>query len=424
MGESFRDRIKHAFNVFTGREEVGSYSIGQSSADPRSSRTGNRYSSERSIVASIYNRIAVDVAAIDLMHVRVDENQQYLEPIDSGLSRCLTIEANIDQAARAFRQDLVLTLFEQGVLAAVPVETSINPDLSTGYDIKTMRVGTIVAWHPQHVRVRLYDDRTGERKEVVVDKKTVAVVENPFYSVMNEPNSTLQRLTRKLSYLDAIDKQSSSGKLDIIIQLPYVIKSEARREQAELRRKMIEDQLSGSQYGIAYTDGTEKITQLNRAAENNLLKQVQFLTDQLYSELGITKEVMDGTADPQTMLNYYNRTVEPVLAAISEAMTRAFLSKTAITQGQTLMYIRDPFKLVEVSSIADIADKFTRNEILSSNEVRGLIGFKPSSDPAADELRNKNIPEAEVVVPPEPKQVTETVEEPLIVSEGDSQNGS
>jgi hypothetical protein len=358
------------------------------------------------------------------MHVRVDENQQYLEPIDSGLSRCLTIEANIDQAARAFRQDLVLTLFEQGVLAAVPVETSINPDLSTGYDIKTMRVGTIVAWHPQHVRVRLYDDRTGERKEVVVDKKTVAVVENPFYSVMNEPNSTLQRLTRKLSYLDAIDKQSSSGKLDIIIQLPYVIKSEARREQAELRRKMIEDQLSGSQYGIAYTDGTEKITQLNRAAENNLLKQVQFLTDQLYSELGITKEVMDGTADPQTMLNYYNRTVEPVLAAISEAMTRAFLSKTAITQGQTLMYIRDPFKLVEVSSIADIADKFTRNEILSSNEVRGLIGFKPSSDPAADELRNKNIPEAEVVVPPEPKQVTETVEEPLIVSEGDSQNGS
>jgi len=423
MALTIRDRIKHAFNVFTGRDDPAYYDYGQSNATGRSSRASNRFSSERTIVASIYNRISVDVASINLIHARVDENDRFVEEIDSGLNSCLNVEANIDQAARAFKQDLALTLFEQGTLAIVPVDTSINPSLSAGYDIKTMRVGAIVGWYPQHVRVRVYDERNGEKQELVLSKAQVAIVENPFYLVMNEPNSTLQRLIRKLSYLDAIDKQSSSGKLDIIIQLPYVIKSQARAEQAEKRRKDIEVQLEGSQYGIAYTDGTEKITQLNRPAENNLLKQVQYLTEQLYAELGITKEVMDGTADEKTMLNYYNRTVEPVLAALSEAMARTFLTKTARTQKQTIMYFRDPFKLVPISDIAEIADKFTRNEIMSSNEVRGLIGMRPSSDPAADELRNKNIPEP--VPPTEPVQPVPTQDtETATIPEGDSQNGS
>lgn len=431
MGLSFKDRISHAFNVFLGRDEVDNYDLGQSSYSGRAARSGSRFSSERTIVASIYNRISVDVAAVDLLHVRVDDNERFVEEIDSGLNNCLKVEANIDQSARAFRQDIALSLFEQGVIAVVPVDTSINPELSSGYDIRTMRVGTIVGWYPQHVRCRLYDERSGERKEVVLAKKDTTIIENPFYTVMNEPNSTLQRLIRKLGYLDAIDKQSGSGKLDIIIQLPYVIKSQARREQAEQRRKMIEDQLSGSQYGIAYTDGTEKITQLNRAAENNLLKQVQYLTELLYSELGITQEVMNGTADEATMLNYYNRTVEPVLAAISEGMIRTFLTKTARTQKQTILYIRDPFKLVPIASIADIADKFTRNEILTSNEVRGLIGFRPSSEPNADELRNKNIPEPIPPTEPDksapeevPTEDTETEQVSTKVPQGDSQNGS
>jgi hypothetical protein len=350
-------------------------------------------SNERSIISSIYARMSIDIAAADIRHARVDDDKRYVEDIVSGLNECLTVEANIDQAARAFRQDVVLTLFDRGVAAIVPVDTTINPATSGGFDIRTLRVGHVVQWYPRHVRVDVYNEQIGRREEVTLEKKFVAIVENPLFAVMNEPNSTLQRLITKLNMLDAIDKQSSSGKLDLIIQLPYVVKSDARRQQAEQRRKDVEFQLKGSQYGIAYTDGTEKVTQLNRPAENNLLKQVEYLVEMLYGQLGITAEVMNGTANEATMLNYYNRTVEPVLAAITEAMKRTFLTKTARTQGQSILFFRDPFKFVPVEQIAEIADKFTRNEIVSGNEIRGFMGIRPSKDPKADELRNSNMPQ-------------------------------
>jgi len=395
---SIGDRLKHAWNAFTNpkdEEEAYSYQSYGTSYGGRADKTRRTTSTERSLVSSIFTRVGIDVAAVDMRHVRLDENDQYLETINSGLNYCLTVEANLDQAARAFRQDIAMTMFDKGVIAIVPVDTDINPELSGGYDIKTMRVGEIVEWFPEHVRVSLYNQKTGKRQEVKLSKYTVAIVENPLYSVMNEPNSTLQRLIRKLNLLDAVDEASSSGKLDLIIQLPYVIKSEARKQQAEQRAKDIEFQLQGSKYGIAYTDGTERITQLNRPAENNMLSQVEYLTKMLYSQLGVTEEVFNGTADEKTMLNYYNRTIEPILGAISEAIARTFLTKTARTQLQSVVYIRDPFKLVAISDVAEIADKFTRNEILSSNEVRGIIGFKPSKDPKADELTNKNLPAPE-----------------------------
>lgn len=396
-----RDKLKHAWSAFTDQEESFremSYSPGASYGSYRPDRTRFNISNERSIISSVYTRIGIDVAAVKIQHVRLDDNERFSETIDSGLNNCLTLEANIDQGASHFRQDAAMTLLDKGVIAIVPVETTFNPVKSGGFDIKTLRVGEIVAWFPQHVRVSLYNDKTGRREEITLPKSVVAIVENPLYSVMNEPNSTLQRLIRKLNLLDTVDEASSSGKLDLIIQLPYVIKSEAKKQAADQRRKDIEMQLKGSQYGIAYTDGTEKITQLNRPAENNLLGQVEFLTAMLYGQLGLTKEVFDGTADVKTMLNYYSRTIDPILRAITEAMKRTFLSKTARSQKQSIAYYRDPFTLVAVSDIAEIADKLTRNEILSSNEVRGILGYKPAADPKAEELRNKNLP---LVEPPE-----------------------
>lgn len=407
---TFSKRLKHAWNAFTTpaelrkREPYTDY-YGASSGF-RPDRTRLRMSNERSIISSIYTRLGIDVAAIDIRHVRLDKDKRYIEDIESGLNSCLTLEANIDQAGRAFRQDVAITLFDMGCAAIVPVDTSISPERSGGFDIQTMRVGEIVEWYPRHVRVRLYNEARGMREEITLLKSAVAVVENPLYSVMNEPNSTLQRLIRKLNLLDGVDEQSASGKLDLIIQLPYVIKSDARRAQAEQRRKDIEFQLKGSQYGIAYTDGTEKITQLNRPAENNLMKQIEYLTDMLYSQLGLTPEVMNGTADEAAMLNYMNRTIEPLLAAITDAMRRSFLTKTARSQGQTIMYFRDPFKLVPIANIAEIADKFTRNEILSSNEIRGVIGFSPNTaDPKADQLVNSNMPQTDQTAAAPPEEV-------------------
>jgi putative sterol carrier protein len=389
-------RIKHAWNAFLNQDPetmtksfAGAYAYG-----PRPDRIRFSIPNERSIISSIYTRLSVDIAAIDIRHVRLDDDERYLEDILSGLNNCLTLEANIDQAARAFRQDIAMTILDKGVAAIVPVTATVNPSTSGSFDIKTLRVGDVVAWMPKHVRVSLYNEDTGRREEVILEKKFVAIVENPLYSVMNEPNSTLQRLIRKLNLLDAVDEQSSSGKLDLIIQLPYVIKSEARRQQAEQRRKDIEFQLKGSQYGIAYTDGTEKVTQLNRPSENNLLKQIEYLTAMLYGQLGLTEGVMNGTADEKAMLNYNNRTVEPIVAAIIESMRRTFLTNTARSQKQSIMYFRNPFKLVPVNDIAEIADKFTRNEILTSNEIRQVIGFKPSMDEKADKLINSNMPQA------------------------------
>jgi hypothetical protein len=388
--------LKHSWNVFLDDDYLGVRSLGGHETGyyySPSSRSRSSYSNERSIISSIYTRLGVDVSAIDIRHVRTDEMGRYFEDINSSLQDCLEVEPNLDQGARQFRQDVAMTLFEHGTAAIVPVETDINPSESAGYIIKSLRVGEIVAWHPRHVSVMLYDDRVGQRKQVTVEKKYTAIVENPLYSVMNEPNSTLKRLIRKLNMLDSVDEQSSSGKLDMIIQLPYVIKSEARRLQAEQRRKDIEHQLKGSQYGIAYTDGTEKITQLNRPVENNLLKQIEYLMDQLYIELGLTKEVMNGMADEKAMLNYFSRTIEPVVQAITESMKRTFLTKTARSQKQSIMYFRDPFKLVPMEVIAEISDKFTRNEILSANEIRQGIGFRPSTDPKADQLVNSNMPQ-------------------------------
>jgi len=417
----FTSRIKHAWNAFNNQkqkdpfqaQDLGlSYSI-------KPDRARLYLSNERSIIAAIYTRLSVDVSASSIQHVRLDEEGRFLEPIPSSLNNCLTVEANLDQAARAFRQDIAMSLFDQGVIAIVPVDTTFNPESSGGYDIKTMRVGSIVQWYPKHVRVNVYNETVGRREEITLEKSIVAIVENPLYAVMNEPNSTLQRLITKLNLLDAIDTASGSGKLDLIIQLPYVIKSEARKQQAEQRRKDIEFQLKGSQYGIAYTDGTEKITQLNRPAENNLLKQVEYLTNMLYSQLGLTEEVMNGTADEKAMLNYSNRTIEPVLDAITEAFNRTFLTKTARSQKQSIEYFRDPFKYVPLSEMAEIADKFTRNEILTSNEVRQIVGFKPASDPKADELRNSNMPQSELgTEPPSLRLVPRESEPPKTALEG------
>lgn len=388
--------LKHSWNVFTdpnyldGLHVTGGNGFGYYSPP---SRNRPSYSSERSIISSIYTRLGIDVSGIDIRHVRTDKEGRYLNDIMSGLHDCLTVDPNLDQGPRQFRQDIAQTLFEKGIVAIVPVETSLDPTETGGYDIQQLRVGEIVGWQPEHVRVNLYDQRKGERKIVTVPKRMTAIIENPLYSVMNETSSTLQRLIRKINMLDSVDEASSSGKLDMIIQLPYVIKSEARRQQAEQRRKDIEFQLKGSKYGIAYTDGTEKITQLNRPVDNNLLEQIKYLTDKLYSELGLTPEVMNGTADEKAMLNYFSRTIQPVVQAITEAMKRTFLTKTARTQGQSIQYFRDPFALVPMADIAEIADKFTRNEILSSNEIRQGIGFKPSKDPKADQLVNSNMPQ-------------------------------
>lgn len=389
--------LKHAWNAFLNQPPAnritGSTFREGVTYSGRPDRVRN-LSNERSLISSIYTRLAIDVASVDIRHVKLDDNGRFLEEVDSGLNYCLTIEANLDQAASAFKQDIVATLFNDGVAAIVPVDTTLDPSKSGGFDIKTLRVGTILQWRPRHIRVSLYNEDTGRREELTLEKKFVAIVENPLYNVMNEPNSTLQRLIRKINILDAIDEQSGSGKLDIIIQLPYVVKSEARKQQAEQRRQDIEFQLKGSKYGIAYTDGTEKITQLNRPAENNLLEQVKYLTEMLYSQLGLTKKLVDGEADEAALLNYHNRTIEPLVRAIVEAMRRTFLTKTARTQKQSIHYFRDPFKLVPVAEMAEIADKFTRNEILSSNEIRGIIGFKPSKEPKADKLVNSNMPQA------------------------------
>ncbi len=386
-------RFKHAWNAFRNNSSQSYYrdvGIGYSYRPDRPRLTrGN----ERSIVTSVYNRIALDVAQIKIQHVRLDENERFLEVLDSCLNNCLSLEANIDQTGRSFIQDIVMSMFDEGCVAIVPVDTDDDPEdgLPGSFDINTMRTGKILEWYPQHVRVRVYNDQTGQKEDILLSKSAVAIIENPLYAVMNEPNSTMQRLIRKLNLLDVVDEQSSSGKLDLIIQLPYVIKTEARRQQAENRRKDIEKQLSGSKYGIAYTDGTEHITQLNRSVGNNLMTQIEYLTSMLYSQLGITQSILDGTADEKTMLNYYNRTIEPIVSAIVDEIKRKFLTKTARSQHQSVMFFRDPFKLVPVSELAEISDKLTRNEIATSNEMRQIIGWKPSTDPKADELRNKNL---------------------------------
>jgi hypothetical protein len=389
---TIRDRLKHAWNAFVNLDRQDPFYSSSVSYGQKPDRTRLRFANERSIISSIYNRIAMDVSDLAIKHVRLDDQDRFDSVMKSSMNECFTVEANIDQAPRAFRQDIVLTLFDEGVSAVVPVDTTLNPRVTGSFDIQTMRVGKIVQWESQRVRVSLYNEKTGRREDVTMDKSFTAIVENPLYAVMNEPNSTLQRLIRKLNLLDAVDEQSSSGKLDMIIQLPYVIKSESRRVQAEQRRKDIEFQLKGSQYGIAYTDGTEKITQLNRPSENNLLKQVEYLTDLLYSQLGITKEVMDGTASSEVMQNYFHRTLKPIIDAIVEAMRRTFLTKTARSQGQSIMYFYDPFTIIPVKDLAEIADKFTRNEILTSNDFRQIVGRPPSKEPKADKLVNANMP--------------------------------
>lgn len=407
---TFVSRLKHGWNAFMNRDPTYNHAIGPSYSyrpdRPRFTR-GN----ERSIVTSVFNRIALDVAAISMQHCILDDNGRFVEAVNSKLNNCLTLEANLDQTSRAFIQDLVMSMFDEGCVAIVPVDTTIDPKVTTSYDILSMRSGKIVDWYPEHVKVRVYNEKTGRKEEVILPKAQVGIVENPLFAVVNEPNSTGQRLIRKLNLLDQIDEQTGSGKLDLIIQLPYVIKTEARRDQAERRRKDIENQLSGSKYGIAYTDGTEHITQLNRPLENNLLKQIEYLRDMFYSQLGITQTILDGTADDKTMLNYYSRTIEPIVAAIVDEMKRKFLTKTARSQHHSIEFFRDPFKLVPVNDIAEIADKFTRNEILTSNEIRQIIGMKPSSDPKADQLINSNISQPE-------ERTTENLEEG-----GNSQNG-
>lgn len=383
-------RFRTAWNAFRNRDPTMFYKEPGMSYTYRPDRVRFSRGNERSIATSVYNKISIDVASIDIKHCRLDDNGRYKEDVNSGLNNCLTLEANIDQTGRAFIQDAVMSMFDEGVVALVPIDAHGDPSISESFDVLTMRTGKIVEWFPRSVKVEVYNDRTGRKEQIIVPKKTTAIVENPFFAVMNEPNSTLKRLIRKLNLLDVIDEQSSSGKLDLIIQLPYVVKGETRMQQAETRRNSIVDQLKGP-YGIAYIDGTEKITQLNRPVENNLLKQVEYLTNMFYSQLGMSPAILDGSADEKTMLNYNNRVIEPIVAAFTGAMKRSFLSKTARTQGQTIMSFRDPFKLVPINNIADIADKFTRNEILSSNEIRQIVGFKPSKDPKADELVNSNI---------------------------------
>lgn len=390
MGNSFGERLRHAWNAFNGNQQIQYRDIG-SSYSYRPDRVRLSCRNERSIVTSVYNRIAMDIAAIKIRHVYTDDDGNFVSFINSGLDNCLSFEANIDESGRSFIQDVVLSMLDEGVVAIVPIDTDIDPDITKGYDVLSMRTGQIIDWYPRHVRVRVYDDRTGQKRDVLMAKSNVAIVENPLYSVVNEPNSTMQRLIRKLVLLDAIDEQSGSGKLDLIIQLPYVVKSDARKKQAEERRAEIERQLTGSKYGIAYTDGTEHITQLNRPVENNLMKQIEYLTSMLYSQLGINQSVLDGTADDKAMTNYYARTCEPIISAIVDSLKRTFLSKTARTRKQSIMYFRDPFSLVPLSELSELADKLTRNEIMSSNEIRQKIGLKPSNDPDADKLKNKNI---------------------------------
>lgn len=391
METSFGSRLKHAWSIFMNKDpSMIKHNLGISYYT-RPDRPRFTRGNEKSLITSVLNRIALDASAISIRHVRLDENGRYEEEIKSGLNSCLRLEANIDQTARAFMQDVYMSLFDEGCVAIVPIDTTLNPKDTNSYDILSMRTGKILEWRPRHIKVRLYNDQTGRYEDVMVPKHTVAILENPFYSVMNEPNSTMQRLVRKLNLLDAIDEQSGSGKLDLIIQLPYVIKTDARRKQAESRRQDIEDQLSGSKYGIAYTDGTERITQLNRPVENNLLKQVEYLTNLMFSQLGMTQAIMDGTADEKTMLNYNNRLIEVLVSTVVDEMKRKFLTKTARSQNQSIEFFIDPFKLVPAQELAEIVDKFTRNEVMSSNEFRQVVGLKPSKDPKADELRNKNI---------------------------------
>lgn len=416
MSLNLSTRLAHAWNAFTSRDPT-QYIITGPGYSSRPDRPRLSRGNEKSIATSIFNRIALDVSSVSIKHCRLDKNGRYVEDIDSGLNNCLTLEANKDQTGRAFIQDAVLSMLDEGCVALVPVETTIDPKNSNSYQIDSMRTGKITEWYPDMVKVRLYNDRTGEKEEILLPKSQVAIIENPLYAVVNEYNSTMQRLIRKLSLLDVTDEQTASGKLDLIIQFPYVIKTETRREQAERRRKDIIEQLAGSQYGIAYTDGTEKITQLNRSLENNLLKQVEYLTNMVYSQLGITQSVLDGTADEKTMLNYMNRTVEPIISAIVDELKRKFLTKTARSQLQSIVYFRDPFRLVPVNDIAEIADKFTRNEIMTSNEIRQIVGMQPSKDPKADELVNSNISQAKQDIP-QTSNATEVNEEG-----GDSQNG-
>ena len=389
-------RLMHAYNAFMNRDPTGNnfHYTGPSSSN-RPDRPRFTRGNERTIVTSICNRIAMDVASIGINHCRVDDNGRFIETINSTLNSCLNVEANLDQTGRAFMQDVVMSMLDEGCVAIVPVDTDLDPADTTSYKILSLRTGKILQWYPKHVRVRVYNEQTGRQEDIKLPKSAVAIVENPMYAVMNEPNSTMQRLVKKLSLLDAIDEQSGSGKLDMIIQLPYVIKSEARRQQADRRRKEIEEQLSGSKFGIAYTDGTEKIVQLNRSLDNNLMKQIEYLTTTLFGQLGITQSILDGTADEQTLLNYNNQTIEPIVSAIIDEMKRKFLTKTARSQNQTIKFFRDPFKLVPINNIADIADKFTRNEILTSNEIRQIIGMKPSDDPKADKLINSNLNQPE-----------------------------
>ena len=410
----FSDRLQHAWNAFMNKDPTYPYrDIGVGNGY-RPDRVRFSRGNERSIVTAVYNRIALDAANIEIKHVQLDEEGRYETTLKTGLNNCLTLEANIDQSARAFIQDVVMSMLDEGCVAIVPVDTSLNPNITGSYDIDTMRTGKILEWYPSHVKVQLYNDRTGRKEDVLLPKKAVAIIENPLYAVINEPNSTMQRLIRKLNLLDVVDEQSGSGKLDLIIQLPYVIKTEARRQQADQRRKDIENQLSGSKYGIAYTDGTERITQLNRPVDNNLMKQIEFLTSMLYSQLGITQSIMDGTADEKTMLNYYDRTIEPIVSAITDEMKRKFLTKTARTQKQSIEFFRNVFKLVPVGDLAEIADKFTRNEIMTSNEIRQIIGMKPSSDPKADMLVNSNLNQPDAPSAPVDKSIKEG---------GKSQNG-
>ena len=404
------DRIQHGWNAFRNRDPTTSYNTGYSYGY-RPDRIRFTRGNERSIVTSVYNRIAMDVSSISIKHCRLDDNNRFIAEISSGLNNCLNLEANIDQTGRAFIQDVVMSMLDEGCVAIIPVDTTFNPKETNSYDILSMRTGKIMEWYPEHVRVRVYNDRTGKKEEIVVPKNTIGIIENPLYAVINEPNSTMQRLIRKLSLLDVTDEQTASGKLDLIIQLPYVIKSEARRQQAEQRRKDIEMQLASSKYGIAYTDGTEHITQLNRAVENNLMKQIEYLTSMLYSQLGISQAVLDGTADEKTTLNYHNRTIEPIISAIVDELKRKFLTKTARSQKQSIIFFRDPFKLVPVNDIAEIADKFTRNEILTSNEIRQIIGMKPSDDPKADKLINSNISQPAEEIPIQEEPYDELAEE-------------
>ena len=404
MGMTLGQRLKHAWNAFRNRDPTEYRKDIGSSYSYRPDRPRLTRGNERSIVTAIYNRIAMDVASIDIKHCKLDKEECFEDVVDSKLNKCLTLEANIDQSGRAFIMDVVMSMLDEGCVAIVPVDTTFNPSLTNSYDILSMRTGKIIDWYPEHIKVRVYNDKTGNKEDVIVPKKIAAIIENPLFAVINEPNSTMQRLIRKLNLLDTIDEQSSSGKLDLIIQLPYIIKTEARRTQAENRRKDIEMQLSGSKYGIAYTDGTEKITQLNRPLENNLLKQIEYLTAMVYSQIGFHQSILDGTADEKTMLNYTNRIIAPIITAIVEEMKRKFLTKTAITQRQSIMFFSDPFKLVPIANMAEIADKFTRNEIMTSNEIRQKIGMKPSKDPKANQLVNSNIAQPEPESPPSDSQ--------------------